>query len=182
MIYEDALRQWVYKTHGRTGRDIPQPQVIEGKLVEKLIFTPSNGTRIYNHPLPEKSKLKEGKKTLTGKPEWCIVPMEAMVGVVRVFEAGAKTYGGGSTWLPGIKFSRLFSAIVRHLFDWFYFGKNKDNESGQHPLCHVIANCLMLLTFIDSKRFDDRQVKHQCRDGLMYKGLMYKGTKIWPVC
>lgn len=101
---------------------------------------------------------KEGKKNLTGKPEWCVVPMEAMEGVVRVFEGGAEVYGGGRTWLPGIRFSKLFSAICRHLFDWFYLGKNWDEKSGQHPLCHVIANCLMLLTFIDNKRFDDRRI------------------------
>ena len=103
-------------------------------------------------------RLREGKKILTGKPEWCMVPMRAMTGVVRVFEAGAKTYGGGSTWLPGIKFSKLFSAICRHLFDWFYRGIDRDEKSWEHPLCHVIANCLMLLTFIDNRRFDDRSI------------------------
>ena len=103
----------------------------------------------------------EGKKNLTGKPEWSVVPMEAMRGVVRVFESGAKTYGKGRTWLPGIRFSKLFSAICRHLFDWFYLEKNEDEKSHQHPLCHVIANCLMLLTFIDNKRFDDRKKSEQ---------------------
>lgn len=98
-----------------------------------------------------------GKKTLTGKPEWCVVPMEAMEGVVRVFEHGFKKYGNTRTWLPGIRFSLLFSAICRHLFDWFFFGSDKDKGSGQHPLCSVIANALMLLTFIDNPKFDDRR-------------------------
>ena len=113
----------------------------------------------------------EGKKTLTGKPEWCMVPMEAMEGVVRVFEAGKKTYGGIRTWLPGIRFSLLFSAICRHLFDWFYLGKNKDEKSGQHPLSHVIANALMLLTFIKKERFDDR--KHISFDKPMNREAIY---------
>lgn len=98
----------------------------------------------------------EGKKELTGKPEWSVLPMDALVGVVRVFEKGALKYKGHKTWLPGIMFSKLFSANVRHLFDWFYFGRNVDKESGEHPLCHVIANCLMLLTFINNSRWDDR--------------------------
>lgn len=102
--------------------------------------------------------MKEGKKNLIGKAEWCVVPLNVMTGVVRVFESGAKTYGGGKTWLPGIRFSLLFSAICRHLFDWFYLGLNKDKMSGEHPLCHVIANCLMLLTFISNKKFDDRSM------------------------
>ena len=104
----------------------------------------------------ESNKEKEGKKILTGKPEWEMVPMEAMEGVVRVFERGFEKYGSHRTWLPGIRFSLLFSSICRHLFDWFYHGRNKDEESGQHPLCHVISNSLMLLTFINEKRFDDR--------------------------
>jgi hypothetical protein len=103
----------------------------------------------------------EGKKTLTGKPEWCLVPMEAMNGVVRVFESGYMTYGGARTWLPGIKFSLLFSAMCRHLFGWFYRGHNEDEKSGEHPLCHVIANALMLLTFVDKPKFDDRPETHR---------------------
>lgn len=103
----------------------------------------------------------EGKKTLTGKPEWCLVPMEAMKGVVRVFESGYAKYGGVRTWLPGIKFSLLFSAMCRHLFGWFYRGHDKDEKSGEHPLCHVIANALILLTFIDKPKFDDRPETHE---------------------
>lgn len=33
-----------------------------------------------------------------------------------------------------------------------------DRESGEHPLSHVIANCLMLLNFIKNKKFDDRRI------------------------
>jgi len=58
--------------------------------------------------------------------------------------------------MPGITFSKLFAATIRHLVDWFYLCKDKDDESGEHPLCHVIANCMMLLTFINNKKFDDR--------------------------
>lgn len=103
----------------------------------------------------------EGKKCLTGKPEWSVLPMDALIGVVRVFEKGQIKYGSFRTWLPGIRFGKLFSAIVRHLFGWFYFGHNVDKESGEHPLCHVIANALMLLTFIDKPKFDDRPGTHK---------------------
>jgi len=99
---------------------------------------------------------KEGKKELTGKLNWACIPLETMRGVIRVFEKGAIKYDGYRTWLPGIAFSKLFSASIRHLIDWFYYRKNKDDESGEHPLCHVIANCMMLLTYINNKKFDDR--------------------------
>lgn len=100
--------------------------------------------------------MEKGKKELDGKLNYACVPLETMQGVIRVFEKGAKKYNGYRTWLPGIAFSKLFAAIMRHLIDWFYLHKDKDDESGEHPLCHVIANCLMILTFIDKDKFDDR--------------------------
>jgi hypothetical protein len=100
--------------------------------------------------------LPEGKKNDKGKLDWSLLPYESLTGVVRVMEKGYSKYGGYRTWLPGIMFSRLFAAIMRHLLDWFVFMKDKDQESGEHPLCHVIANCMMLLTYINDKTFDDR--------------------------
>lgn len=100
--------------------------------------------------------MNEGKKELDGKLNWSYLPFEALEGVVRVFEKGAFKYGSTRTWLPGIMFSKLFAAIMRHLFEWFFLRKDVDAESGEHPLSHVIANCLMLLTFIRSRKYDDR--------------------------
>ena len=100
--------------------------------------------------------LTMGKKDSKGKLDWSLLPYESLTGVVRVMEKGSVKYGGHRTWLPGIMFSRLFAAIMRHLIDWFVFVKDKDKESGEHPLCHVIANCMMLLTYINDKTFDDR--------------------------
>jgi hypothetical protein len=85
--------------------------------------------------------------------------METLEGVVRVFEKGSIKYHGTRTWLPGIKFSKLFAAIMRHLISWFYLRKDRDDESGEHPLCHVMANIMMLLTFIKSRDYDDRPYK-----------------------
>ena len=85
--------------------------------------------------------------------------MESLEGVVRVFEKGSIKYHGTRTWLPGIKFSRFFAAIMRHLVSWFFLRKDRDDESGEHPLCHIIASCLMLLTFITSRDYDDRPYK-----------------------
>lgn len=100
--------------------------------------------------------IKEGKKETKDKLNWSVVPLDVMPGVIRVFEKGMIKYDGTRTWLPGIKFSKLFAATMRHLVDWFYLHKNEDEESKEHPLCHIIANCMMLLTFILNKEYDDR--------------------------
>lgn len=99
----------------------------------------------------------EGRKGSEDKLDYSSVPLETLGGVVRVFEKGSVKYDGERTWMPGIPFSKLFSAALRHIIDWYYFGKNKDEESGEHPLSHVIANCMMLLSYIEDERFDDRK-------------------------
>lgn len=105
-----------------------------------------------------KKQLKEGKKDSEGKTDWSFLPMDSLEGVARVFEKGSdpKEYDGRRTWLPGIMFGKLFAATMRHLFDWFYKKKDQDDKTGEHPLCHVIANCMMLLTFITNNDYDDR--------------------------
>jgi len=100
--------------------------------------------------------MKEGNKDEKDKLDWSYIPMEVLPGVARVFQKGGIKYKGKRTWLPGIKFSKLFAATWRHLFDWYFLNRNKDKESGEHPLYHVIANCMMLLTFIKNSDYDDR--------------------------
>lgn len=109
------------------------------------------------YPYQDHAEASEGKKESKNKLNWSYLPVETLEGVVRVFEKGAIKYEGIRTWLPGIKFSKLFAAIMRHLIDWFFWHKDKDDESGEHPLCHVIANCLMLLTYIENEKYDDRR-------------------------
>ncbi len=105
-----------------------------------------------------KEQLKEGKKDSEGKTDWSFLPMDSLEGVARVFEKGSgpEQYDGRRTWLPGIMFGKLFAATMRHLFDWFYKKKDQDDKTGEHPLSHVIANCMMLLTFITNNDYDDR--------------------------
>ena len=104
----------------------------------------------------EPELINEGKKYTHGKPDWSILPLDVLPGVISVFQSGKLKYGGSRTWLPGIVYSKLFSASMRHMVNWFFCGQDKDVESGEHPLCHVIANCLMLLTFVHKSEFDDR--------------------------
>jgi hypothetical protein len=100
---------------------------------------------------------KEGPKNQEGKPEWAVLPWEALEHVVRVFEYGAspEKYKNPYTYRPGITFSKLFSASIRHLIAWWK-GEDYAPDSGCHHLAHVCANCLMLLAMTDKKQFDNR--------------------------
>jgi len=104
----------------------------------------------------DEEKRIEGRKDTEGKADYSFMPMHVLEAVARVFEGGSKKYGGRMTWMPGIKYSLLFSAIMRHLFDWFFKCVDKDAESGEHPLAHVCADVMMILSYLGNKKFDDR--------------------------
>ena len=100
--------------------------------------------------------MEEGRKDTLNKLNWSLLPFDALIEVAEVFEIGPVKYGGSRTWLPGISYSKLFSAIIRHLVSWFYYREEMDRESGKRHLAHIAANALMLLGCKDNKDFDDR--------------------------
>ena len=105
--------------------------------------------------------IKEGPKEMLGKPEYAVIPWDAMEYIVRVFEYGAseKKYKKPFTYKTGITYSKLVSAAFRHLVEWFYKRNEIDEESGCHHLAHMCANAMMLLTMLDKEQFDNRPKK-----------------------
>jgi hypothetical protein len=103
---------------------------------------------------------KEGPKDMEGKPEWAVLPYDALEHVVKVFEFGAsnKKYGQPFTYRAGITYSKLFSATIRHLLAWWQ-GETLADDSKCHHLAHACANCLMLLSMMDKTQYDNRDVK-----------------------
>lgn len=107
-------------------------------------------------------EIKEGPKAQEGKPEWSVLPYDALRHVVEVFEFGVTKYGKPYTYRIGITYSKLFSATLRHLFLWWR-GKDRAADSKCLHLAHVAANCLMLLTMMNKKEFDNRdKERHRC--------------------
>ena len=98
---------------------------------------------------------QEGKKFDFGKLRWDLIPVEAMELVVANFTQGAIKYGADN-WRLGMSFRRMFAALMRHAWRWFW-GQKYDPEDGQHHLSAVAfyALCLMQLE-IEKPEFDDR--------------------------
>ena len=71
-----------------------------------------------------------------------LLAFEALEGTAEVLRFGAKKYGAHN-WREGMSWSRLFAALLRHLFLWAR-GKDYDAESGLRHLDHA-ACCLMFL-------------------------------------
>jgi hypothetical protein len=99
-----------------------------------------------------------GSKADTDKRPWHLAPWAAMGKVVDVMAFGAQKYGERN-WEKGIKYSRLYSALQRHLTDW-WDGQDADPETGLPPLAHAACDALFLLTFVLLGRaeLDDRPV------------------------
>lgn len=103
-------------------------------------------------------ELKEGAKFDYGKLRHDLLSADALDETVRVLMFGAQKYEDYN-WAKGIKYSRVFRAALRHLWD-FWRRKNKDDETGLHHLGHAMCCVMFLLHYEMNRRryreFDDR--------------------------
>jgi hypothetical protein len=96
-----------------------------------------------------------GNKYDEGKPRIDLVPPAAITAAARVFTYGARKYGDHN-WKDGIAFSRLYSALWRHMLAW-WDGENLDVESGLPHLSHALVNLCMIIDLQENlSECDDR--------------------------
>lgn len=96
-----------------------------------------------------------GKRYNVGKLQWRLMPFDALKGVVRVLEMGAKKYGIGN-WQKGMNWLTCWDCLIRHSVAWRN-GEDIDPESGENHLSHVMCNALFLLWYqLNGKGKDDR--------------------------
>lgn len=116
-----------------------------------------------DHPLlrkMEKDMEPTGKKSDDGKPPIALVPSALIHGAARVLAHGAEKYGPHN-WRGGIKYSRIYSALLRHLLAW-NDGEDQDpvdkGGSGLNHLCHAACELAFLMQFVADGRkdLDDR--------------------------
>lgn len=102
--------------------------------------------------------LKEGTKNDGGKLPLDLWSPYAIEETAKVLAFGATKYEPYN-WAKGIKYSRVFAALLRHLFA-FWKRERLDEETGLHHLAHAMC-CLMFLLHYEVnnkkyKAFDDR--------------------------
>lgn len=100
-------------------------------------------------------EMKEGVKNDQGKSRYDLIPPYPLELLAQVYTMGAQKYEDHN-WTKGIKYSRVFAAIMRHLWA-FWRGENEDPESGlPHPV-HAAWGCFTLLYYMRYRRdYDDR--------------------------
>jgi len=91
-----------------------------------------------------------------------LLPPDALWAIAEVLRFGAIKYttkegDGAWNWYEGIKWSRLFGACLRHLWQWWK-GEERDLESELPHLAHAGCCLLFLLQLVLERRsqFDDR--------------------------
>lgn len=97
-----------------------------------------------------------GRKDDGGKPRWDLMSPVLLNGIARVLTFGANKYADRN-WEKGIKFGRVFAALMRHLWAW-WGGELTDPETGESHLYHA-GCCLMFLAHFEDGEyevFDDR--------------------------
>lgn len=106
-----------------------------------------------------------GTKNDLGKPQIGLLSSRWLRGTADVLGFGLIKYGAHN-WRKGIKSSRLYDALQRHMLAW-NDGEDIDPESGLPHLYHASC-CLMFLaeTMETQRHLDDR----------------YKGPTICPSC
>ena len=100
-----------------------------------------------------------------------LIPPEAIFVLTRVYMYGVQKYYEHS-WRQGITWSKLFGAILRHVYAWFR-GEENDPESKLPHLAHAAWNCLTLLMYHkylrNGKIFDDRPIMKRIKEEIAWE-------------
>lgn len=87
----------------------------------------------------------KGIKHDNEKPQMELLSPFALEQVAAVMTFGAKKYSANN-WRNGFKYSRLISAVLRHVTAYMK-GEAKDPETGLSHLAHACCGLFMLLEF-----------------------------------
>lgn len=89
----------------------------------------------------------EGVKHDQGKPDWTLLPFDALEEVVKVLDFGAQKYSRDNWQKVEPHRERYGAAALRHFVAWFN-GETIDKESGRHHLACAVC-CLLFLLWHD---------------------------------
>jgi hypothetical protein len=96
-----------------------------------------------------------GTKHDGGKPDLSLISSNSIVKIAEVLTYG-KTKYDANNWRKGMKWTRVSSAVLRHIFAWLG-GQDKDPETGISHLAHAACGLIFLLEFEDTHpELDDR--------------------------
>lgn len=105
----------------------------------------------------------EGRKDDSGKARYDLIPAEALDALARLYGQGAAHYGDRN-WENGLRYGRVFAALMRHAWAWWR-GQRNCPIDGQHHMSSV-AWCALALQTLEQTHaeLDDRPAQPQAPD------------------
>ena len=88
-----------------------------------------------------------------------LIPPELVMKVGGVLTFGAQKYSERN-WEEGMKWSRVFGALMRHMWLW-WGGEDKDGETGLSHLHHAGCCIAFLIAYEERKVGEDDRPKQQ---------------------
>lgn len=107
--------------------------------------------------------MAEGLKYDADKLRFDLIAVEPLEEVAAIYTMGAKKYADNN-WRKGLKWGRVFGAIMRHLWAWWR-GQDLDPESGRSHLAHAAWGCLTLMEYTKTHPELDDRVKPEASPG-----------------
>ena len=104
-----------------------------------------------------------GRKDDSGKTRLDLLPPELLFGVGEVLGFGARKYAPRD-WEKGIAYSRVFAALMRHMWAWWR-GEDKDAETGLPHLWHA-GCCISFLIAFEARGHIDLDDRPVVRSGM----------------
>ena len=84
-----------------------------------------------------------GKKYDSGKPQYGLIPPNALKQVAEVLTFGATKYGPDNWRHVDNAKERYFDALQRHVWEW-KMGQQTDPETSKHHMAHAICCALFI--------------------------------------
>lgn len=99
--------------------------------------------------------MTKGQKFDSGKERFDLIPARPLFLLAKLYTNGAKKYNDRN-WEKGMKWSRIFGAIQRHLWK-FWIGEDYDAETGVPHTINAAWGCLSLTEYLFTHgELDDR--------------------------
>lgn len=101
---------------------------------------------------------KGGARFDQGKSRVDLIPAEILLELGEIYRMGAEKYDA-SNWRKGMKWSKVYAPLLRHLYKAWIGKEINDPESGRPHIYHALWNVVALAFYMtrpEYKVFDDR--------------------------